>query len=194
MFGYTSPQKPQVPNVIIAQDCLHHLTQHLLGNVGEVGVNAEGFYIPAVMFQQITTELRWSSSPCLQGWYSPLTQKGKCVVLPSFWLHLHHQYCPDIGNAAKFKAADVIYQVVTKRSFYLLSSRHLSSQRLLFWAAKSIVCLSPKDNPLPTCTQQKNTKLRFVVHSAVIENLYRYNAKSSSVKMSWILSPKYLKN
>lgn len=59
----------------------------------------------------------------------PLMQKGKGVVLPSSWLHWHHQYCPDIGNAAKFKAADVIYQVVTKRSFHLFSSRHLNSQR-----------------------------------------------------------------
>lgn len=125
------------------------------------------------MFQQLTTELRWSSSPCLQGWHQPLTQKGKYVVLLSFWLHLHHQYSPDVGNTGKFKVADVIYQVVTNRSFYLFSSRDLNSHRDYYWGAKSIVCLNPKINPLPACMQQKKImKLCFVVHSEVIDNLY----------------------
>lgn len=41
------------------------------------------------MFQQISTKLRRSNSPCLQGCHEPLTQKQKGVMLPLFWLHLH---------------------------------------------------------------------------------------------------------
>lgn len=46
-------------------------------------------------------------------------------------------------------------------------------------------CMSEsKGQSLPNLYSTKNIKLCFVVHSAIIENLYRYNAKSSSVKMS----------